>query len=148
MPNESKTLIGQLQEAQTLLASNGERITALEAEKAELANKLELSTKELTDAKASADASAAALDLEKSEHAKTKQELDGAKARLANPAFIDASAKGSAGAGAEGGVAGEGGGESIDSARAHAEYAKLTDAKAKQEFRRANWKALGIKEEK
>lgn len=148
MSNESKTLLTQLQEAQAIIAANADALLAFDGFKAEQAKLIEgkdAEIKALSDAKikAESDLKAAADEL-----ASVKAELATAQAALANPAFADAAIKGSAGAGFEGGVAGNGGADEMTPEQAKNEYSKLTDAKAKQDFRRKHWKALGIAEEK
>ena len=144
MSNESKTLLSQIQELQNLNAGMSEQVKAFDAFKVETAKMIEAKDAEI---KALNDAKIAAESIAKSsadELTKVKGELDSAKAQLANPAFIDASRKGSAGAGSDGGVAGSQGSDPMTKAQALDEYNKITDPKARAEFRKANASVLGL----
>ena len=148
MSNESKTLLTQIQELQAQNTSYGEEIKAVKAINLDLTGKLEAKTAELTVAVAAKVAAESAAKASSDELTAVKGELSSAKAQLGNPAFVDASRKGSAGAGSEAGVASSQGSDALTKEQALDAYNKLTDPKAKAEFRKANWKVLGIQEEK
>ena len=147
MANESKTLLTQLELAQAEVTKQADTIKGMESAKAESDKQILTLTAERDGAlKAKADAETA-LKAKTEAAAAIQAELDSAKARLANPAFVDAAAKGTKGPGSEGGAAGGvGDGEGKTKDQALAEYNALTDAKAKAEYRKANAAALGISE--
>jgi len=149
MANESKTIISQLKEAQEGFEQLKADAVKFDGIKADLENQIQGLTKQVEAAKAASIEAAAAVELEKANNAKLQGEIDGCKAIIANPAFADALTKGTASAASvDGGSVGNASGaDEMTSTEAHKEYAKLTDAKAKSEFRRDNWKALGIDKE-
>ena len=163
MAEESKRVIEQLAVEQKRV---GELTTALDAlqkthadvlkelESAKTAHAAKVLEMQTALDKATADVAtgAKALTDESTAHGNTKAELLTAKAALANPAFADAAIKGAPGAGHEGGAAASGGaladGGYATQAEAQAAYANIEDAKAREDFRKRHWKALGIAEEK
>lgn len=151
------TVVKQLSEAQEQIAMLNDQAKAFADEKA----KLESQIKELTDAKASAQA---AIDAAKAEaeaklaeqndllakeveaHRLTAEKLSKAEKALANPAFADAAKAGSQ-------IPVEEGTQAADApaktkAQAVAEYNALSDSWARADYRKANWQVLGIKQEK
>lgn len=153
MSNESKTLLEQIRiEQDEKLAMRGEleqlrvqndayskQVAALIAERDALAASV----------KEAAEKHASEMGAIKAQLDAAQAELNGAKQLLANPAMADAKATGNA-VGTDGGVIG---GESaavaeMTSEEAHKQYKAISDAKAKREFRKLHWKALGCKEEK
>lgn len=150
------------------MASLIEQFDALKAQVASDAVKLEEGAKALADMTAARDAlatqvetltaqvaegvkaveaakadGAKALEAEQSAHAATKAELVTAKAALANPAFAQAAIGGKAEATHEGGAAIAS--AKMSKAEALVEYRKLTDDKAKADFRREHAEELGLK---
>ena len=85
----------------------------------------------------------AAVDAERASSEATRNQLATARMMLANPAFVDAHALGSPGAGHDGGACSSSG-EVYTKAEALAEYNKITDPKAKTAFRRQYSQLLGI----
>jgi len=166
-----KTVINQLLDAQLRISDLTGKVEALAAEKLDMENKLKAAEALVIEAKAKTDADVAKikadaevlvtkaeadvakikadLDVELKNHATTKTELDTAKARLANPGFEIAGSKGTPnGESKDGGVIGKGGNsDEMSQAEAHAAYNALGSSEAKTEFRKKNWKVLGIEQE-
>lgn len=140
MAEESKTLIQKLQEAQAAQSDLAAKLTASETKCADLTKQLEGVTAEAAKLKADNETLTAKAAID-------SQEIDKMKAALANPAFAAAAITGTSGKGSDAGneAASE---QPLTQAEARSQYAKLEGAQARADFRKKNWKALGIEEEK
>jgi len=144
------TLIQQIEQHQAELAANKTAITDLTAR----AEKAEKTVAESAALLAKTDEAVRAADLElkaeKAAHEATKAKLtetvsilDKAKAALANPAHMAAAVEGMKTATQEGGVPTTE--ESMTQEQALAQYDKIDDPKAREEFRVKHAAILGIK---
>lgn len=151
------TIVEQLSESQTRVAAlegelkvaaekavvDAQSLAAAVKAKAEIEESIKAKTE--AHAKAMTEATEAKAKLE-AELALAKSELEKARAALANPAFADAAIVGSA----ETAQSGMPPAEEVPLTHEAAlkKYCALEDPRERAEFRKANWKILGINEEK